>query len=134
MVDKEKIAQEFAEAAKSMDKSVDTDIDSQERSKREAELHQWNEEQARKVAGEDGIELTDAHLQVVYSLRDYYRVYGVAESARILSDMLATEFASKGGRKYLHSLFPQGPVKQGLRFAGLPVPAHIQDGGFGTAR
>nr|WP_201091533.1 hypothetical protein [Thiocystis minor] len=34
----------------------------------------------------------------------------------------------------MRRLFPQGPVTQGMRFAGLPVPAHSEDEGFGTAR
>ena len=41
---------------------------------------------------------------------------------RELGDMLESEFADRGGRKYLRSLFPGGPVAQGMRIAGLAVP------------
>jgi tRNA 2-thiouridine synthesizing protein E len=134
MVDKEKLADEFADAAKLMDKSVDTDIDSQQRTYRETELRDWNETQARNIASEAGIELTDAHMQVVQSLREHYREHGQTQSARQLSEMLYDAFASQGGKKYLYNLFPKGPVKQGMHIAGLPAPAHTEDNGFGTAR
>lgn len=134
MIDKEKRDSEYAEAVWSMDNSVDTDIDSQQRSNREELLNMWNEEQARKTASELGIELTDAHLQIVHSLREYYREHGESESGQELSDMLNNAFASQGGNKYLHRLFPEGPVSQGMRIAGLPLPANTEDTGFGTAR
>ena len=134
MTDKEKISREFAEDVKLMDTSVDTDIDSQQRSNRDELLNEWNEEQARNIASEQGIELTDAHLQVVHSLREHYREHGECKSGRQLSDMLDNAFANQGGKKYLHRLFPEGPVSQGMRIAGLPLPANTEDGGFGTAR
>jgi tRNA 2-thiouridine synthesizing protein E len=134
MIDKETISREFTEAVKSMDTSVDTDIDSQQRSNRDELLNEWNEEQARNIASKLGIELTDAHLQVVHSLREHYREHGESKSGRQLSDMLDNAFSNQGGKKYLHRLFPQGPVSQGMRIAGLPLPANTEDAGFGTAR
>jgi tRNA 2-thiouridine synthesizing protein E len=134
MIDKEKIASEYAEAVRSMDKSVDTDIDSQQRNNRERLLNEWNEEHARKTALEPGIVLTDAHLQVAHTLREYFRDHGKCESGQKLSDMLDIAFAGQGGIKYLYRLFPEGPVSQGVRIAGLHVPANTEDAGFGTAR
>jgi tRNA 2-thiouridine synthesizing protein E len=134
MVDKEKFANEYRESVEAMDVSVDTDIDSQQRTQREQELQHWSEGLARKAATGEGVELTDAHFQVIHLLRDYYLKNGLSESGRELDDMLDNEFSSQGGRKYLHHLFPDGPVAQGMRFAGLPVPAHSEDEGFGTAR
>lgn len=134
MNDKEKIASEYAEAIWSMDNSVDTDINSQKRSYREEQLKEWNEEQARTIASELGIELTDEHLQVVHSLREYYLEHGESENGQQLTDMLSNKFASQGGKKYLHRLFSEGPVSQAMRIAGLPLPANTEDAGFGTAR
>jgi len=134
MTDKEKIADELTETVEMMDVSVDTDINSQQRNHREVELRGWNEDKARKIAQDEGVEFTDAHLQVVQLLRDYYRQHGVSQNGRELGDMLDKEFASQGGRKYLYQLFPQGPVAQGMRFASLPAPAHSEDSGFGTVR
>lgn len=119
---------------KHIDKSVDTDIDSQQRTQREHELQDWDEKQALKMASKEGVELSKAHLQVVQLLREHYIEHGPAQSGRELDEMLDNAFANQGGRKYLHNLFPQGPVAQGMRFAGLSVPAHSEDEGFGTAR
>lgn len=134
MKDIEEITSEYAEAVVSMDNSVDTDIDSQQRSKREVRLNEWNEEQAGTIASKLGIELTDEHLQVVHSLREHYREHGESDNGQLLTDMLASAFSSQGGKKYLYRLFSQGPVSQGLRIADLPLPANAEDASFGTAR
>ena len=134
MIDKEKTADKYRESIEAMDVSVDTDIDSQQRTQREQELQRWDEDQARNIASEEGVELNEDHFKVIHLLRDYYLKNGLTESGRELGDMLDTEFSSQGGRTYLHQLFADGPVTQGMRFAGLPVPAHSEDGGFGTAR
>ena len=113
---------------------VDTDINSQQRTQRELELKNWSEKQVHKVATTEGVELSPDHLRVIRLLREYYLEHGAVESARELGDMLNEEFADQGGRKFLHTLFPDGPVTQGMRFAGLPVPAYSEDNGFGTSR
>lgn len=123
-----------AEAVEMMDKSVDTDIDSQQRKAREQELQEWNEDRGREIAVTESVELTDAHFKVIQRLRDYYRDNGLAETGRELGDMLDETFSEQGGRKYLRTLFPKGPVAQGMRIAGLPVPGYTENGGFGTAR
>jgi tRNA 2-thiouridine synthesizing protein E len=110
------------------------DTSSPRASDREKEMADWNLERGRELAAEQGLELSDEHWQVIYKLREYYEAYGLPESGRVLGDMLDAEFAAQGGRRYLRRLFPQGPVAQGMRIAGLPVPAYTEDEGFGTAR
>lgn len=117
-----------------VDRSVDTDIDSQARTHRKALLDELSEVNVREIASQEGIELTDEHLGVVECLRDYYLELGEAENGRDLEEMLNEVFAGHGGRKYLWRLFPGGPVTQGLRIAGLPLPPHSGDKGFGTVR
>lgn len=134
MINNEKHIDQMREAVEAMDTSVDTDIDSQQRTQREQLLQRWDEGQARNIAGEEGVEINQAHFKVIHLLRNYYLENGLAESGRELEELLDKEFSSLGGRKYLHQLFPDGPVTQGMRFAGLPVPAHSEDEGFGTAR
>lgn len=104
------------------------------REDRELVLKHWNREQAQGTAAEEGIQLTDEHWQVIDCLRDFYLNRGPAENGREVGDMLDAEFAEQGGRGYLRRLFPNGPVGQGLRIAGLPVPPHTEDEGFGTSR
>jgi tRNA 2-thiouridine synthesizing protein E len=110
------------------------DTGSQRRSDRVDEMRGWDKKQGRLKASEEGIELTDRHWEVVYCLREYYLHNGPAENGRELGDMLDSKFADRGGRKYLRHLFPRGPVAQGMHIAGLEVPPHTQDEGFGTSR
>lgn len=116
-------------------KKVINNLDSSSplRADRQIELQNWNEEQARRVAAQEGIELTEEHWAVIFCLRDYYLENGLAQSGRELGDLLDREFGEHGGRKYLHRLFPHGPVAQGMRIAGLPLPAYTVDAGFGSS-
>lgn len=112
---------------------VDTNVNSQHRTQRELELKNWSEEQAQNVASAEGVELSPDHLRVIRLLREYYLAHGAVQSGRELGEMLNEEFAVQGGRKFLHTLFSKGPVTQGMRFSGLPVPAYSQDKGFGSS-
>lgn len=116
------------------DKSVETDTARQEKAQRQSVVEGWSEDQARETAANEGLELTDAHMRVIRVLQGFYVANGEVAHARELSDMLADVFENQGGRRHLHQLFPQGPVTQGMRLAGLPVPPDAKDGGFGTAR
>jgi tRNA 2-thiouridine synthesizing protein E len=116
------------------DRSVDTDVDSQARTYRKQLLDDLGETHVREMAFRDGIVLSNEHLGVIECLRDYYLEFGEAEKGRDLEDMLDEIFAGHGGRKFLWHLFPNGPVTQGMRIAGLPVPPHTGDKGFGTVR
>ena len=110
------------------------DISSPQRADRKLVLKNWGEQQGQDSAEKEGIELTEKHWKIVHCLREYYLEHGPAQNGRELGDMLNSEFADKGGRKYLHRLFAKGPVAQGMRIAGLNVPPHTEDSGFGTSR
>lgn len=124
--------EKFVEDAEALD--MDTDVAGQQRANREKQLARWNEQEARRTAEQLGLELTDGHLAVVKVLRDHYLEHGTAEDGRALETLLTETFADRGGKNYLHQLFPGGPVNQGLRIADLPIPPHTVDSGFGTAR
>ncbi|MGD2056591.1 MAG: TusE/DsrC/DsvC family sulfur relay protein [Gammaproteobacteria bacterium] len=104
------------------------------RADRKRDLQDRDEEQGRHNAGQEGIELTAAHWEVVHCLRRYYLEHDPPENGREVGDLLDRKFAGRGGRKYLRRLFPQGPVAQGMRIAGLPVPPYTRDEGFGISR
>ncbi len=97
------------------------------------EQETWSEEEAERIAREEGIQLTDDHWEVIRFLRDYYQEHGQPKYAREVLEALEERFAEKGGRKYLYQLFPKGPVNQGTRIAGLPHPLYTVDPSFGTA-
>lgn len=110
------------------------DTTSPRRPDRELEFQDWTRHQGERTAESLGIAMSDEHWQVIDSLRGHYLEHGMPASGRDLSDRLAAEFAAQGGRRHLRRLFPQGPVLQGLKIAGLPVPPHTEDEGFGVAR
>lgn len=87
------------------------------------DLSQWTKEIAIEMAQGDDIELTEEHWNVINFLRDYFEEYQIAPAVRVLTKAIAKKFGKeKGNSKYLYSLFPYGPGKQGCRFAGLPKP------------
>jgi tRNA 2-thiouridine synthesizing protein E len=98
------------------------------------DLEHWSPIIATKLAHDEGIdELTDAHWHVIYALRNLYREKGRAANVREVMHLLEKDFAEENGRSYLYELFPKGPVSQGSRLAGVPVPPNASDPSFGWA-
>ena len=86
-------------------------------------LSDWSADVAARMAGKDGIELTDNHWEVINFLREYYNEYKIAPAIRILTKAMAKKLGrEKGNTRYLYKLFPEGPAKQACRYAGLPKP------------
>ncbi|HHL71406.1 MAG TPA: TusE/DsrC/DsvC family sulfur relay protein [Bacteroidetes bacterium] len=82
-----------------------------------ADHNEWNEDLARELAREEGIEeLTDMHWKVINFMRKDYIENGAVPTIRRLK--------KAGGipTKELYSLFPDGPAKKAARIAGLPKP------------
>ena len=96
------------------------------------ELDAWSPEKAVQDAAAEGITLTDEHWVVINILRERYRAYGQASSARALTAVLEHEFSHGQGRQRLYELFPGGPVSQGCKIAGLPLPPYSSDPSFGS--
>lgn len=95
-------------------------------------LENWDRETATSLAEEEGIKLTDAHWEVVSYLRKLYQGTGEIDYARDLSAVLEQRFKTQGGLKYLFTLFPNGPVSQGCKIAGIPVPKDSKQPSFGS--
>ncbi len=86
-------------------------------------LKDWNKDIAIAMAKADDIELSQEHWDVIDFLRNYFEEYQIAPAVRVLTKAIGKQFGKeKGNSKYLYSLFPYGPGKQGCRFAGLPKP------------
>ncbi|MFN3544894.1 MAG: TusE/DsrC/DsvC family sulfur relay protein [Thiobacillus sp.] len=99
------------------------------------EIDEWSHDIARKLAADAGIELGVAHLEVLDYLRDYViNQGGSQEDAQKILLALEHRFADRGGNRWLYSLFPGGPVTQGMKLAGLPEAPHAIDPSYGTAR
>ncbi|MEW5770091.1 MAG: TusE/DsrC/DsvC family sulfur relay protein [Pseudomonadota bacterium] len=96
------------------------------------DLEPWSEDEARRIAREEGLELTDSHMDVICYLRDHFSECGPDPNARTLLKAMEETYAEQGGRKFLYTLFPHGPVTQGCRIAGLPTPSGNADPSFGS--
>ncbi|GMT48694.1 MAG: sulfurtransferase TusE [bacterium] len=84
---------------------------------------QWSQEVAEFIAKVEGIDMTDAHWEVVNFLREYYTEYKIAPMIRILTKAIGKKLGKdKGNTKYLYQLYPGGPAKQACKIAGLPKP------------
>lgn len=92
----------------------------------------WTPRLARQVAAQEGIQLEEDHWQVICCLREHYREMGPEWTARDLTRRLEKDFADSGGRRHLYELFPHGPLAQGCRIAGVPLPQGTMNLSFGS--
>jgi TusE/DsrC/DsvC family sulfur relay protein len=77
---------------------------------------EWTEELGDALAAQIGIELSDAHRQVIRFLRDDYAETGETATLRRVSTRAGIPV------KDLFALFPQKPAKKMAYVAGLPKP------------
>lgn len=83
----------------------------------------WNEEVARRLAESDNIELDERHWEIILFIRDYYQQFKHLPNARVFTKAVAKALGEeKGNSRYLHKLFPEGPLKYACKLAGLPKP------------
>ena len=106
-------------------------VDTPERMDRHNELTHWNRDSAIKSAARGGIILGDEHWKVIIFLRRYYLEHGWPTHPHRLVRELDKAFSGAGGTRYLYRLFPRGPLAQGARIAGLPVPVNVTNASFG---
>jgi tRNA 2-thiouridine synthesizing protein E len=86
---------------------------------------EWTREVAQIMAASDEIQLTEQHWEIIEFLRSYHEEYGLIPIMRVLCKAIGNRLGDyKGKSRYLYRLFPEGPVRQGCRYAGLPKPPH----------
>ncbi len=80
------------------------------------DMSQWDENIAKEIANELGIELTDKHFEVLKYLRE----------KTATGEALSIRKVGKSGIvniKELYQLFPKGPLKFSSKIAGIPKPS-----------
>lgn len=78
---------------------------------------------AVQLAALDDIDLSEQHWLVIRILRDYYSENSIEPPMRALVKLLKDKDAEETATSLqLYRLFPEGPAKQGSRYAGLPIP------------
>lgn len=85
-----------------------------------------------KQAIQRGLQLSDAHREVIEFVLDFYEHCDDCQNARALANFMQEEFKEQGGRKYLYQLFPDGPLSTIHDLADLPSLGNERDQSFGT--
>jgi len=79
------------------------------------DMSQWNEDIAKDIASEIGIELTPKHFEVI----NYLREKTAAKEALTIRKVGKSGIVDIKG---LYKLFPKGPLKFSSKIAGIPKP------------
>jgi TusE/DsrC/DsvC family sulfur relay protein len=77
---------------------------------------EWDEDLARTLAAQIGIELTEGHWKAIHFLREDFTVQGETATLRRVSTLAGIP------TKELFTLFPTKPAKKMAYIAGLPKP------------
>ncbi len=97
-----------------------------------SDLDAWDASIAKALAEAEGIDLTDDHWDVIHYLRARCQSEKADWSARQVIRDLDKRYEAKGGKRYLYTLFPHGPVFQACKIAGIPMPSSTLDLSFGS--
>ena len=88
-----------------------------------ANLSRWDESIARVEAERCGIDLTEKHLEILYTARHFYNIYGFSPSMRPLTKFVCESLQVEKGRSiYLLTLFPGASAKLIADIACIPEP------------
>lgn len=88
-------------------------------------LQDWNETVAEYLAAQENIVLAQAHWEIIYLLREFYKEFELAPAMRPLVKCVAQKLGGDKGRSiYLMQLFPPSPARIAAKLAGLPRPAN----------
>ncbi|VAX13187.1 hypothetical protein MNBD_GAMMA24-1947 [hydrothermal vent metagenome] len=86
-------------------------------------LSDWSPEIAKAIAKEEGLNLTDAHWDIINLMRDYYFTYNITPIIKLLKREIARKFsAERATDEAINALFHGGVQYQGSKIAGIPVP------------
>ena len=83
----------------------------------------WNKDVAIRLAELNNISLNEAHWELIVFIRYYYQQFKHLPNARVFTKAIVKTLGEeKGNSRYLHKLFPDGPLKYACKLAGLPKP------------
>ncbi len=88
-----------------------------------ANLQEWTTDAANYLAHNQGIELSDAHWEIIKLMRDFYQEFNISPVKKLLIKHIREKLGDeKATEDYLNKLFPGNVLKQGTLIAGLPTP------------
>lgn len=84
-------------------------------------LEDWDEDVAKTIAAEEGVELADKAWDIINYLRDeYFNNSQHQPNEREMVKHFKEEWGGNVSQNDLYKLFPRGPAKQASKIAGLP--------------
>lgn len=94
----------------------------------------WSEEVCDAIASQAGIELKDEHIGLIDYFRDYYDEHQVHPTMHVIVQTLGRNIGKrfhdhKAYSQWLYKLFPNDPVSELCKLAGLPKPLPTEHDG-----
>jgi len=87
---------------------------------------EWNEDIALAIAAREGIDMTEAHWEIVHFVRAYFDSYqSVPENRTLLKTLRERHGREVATRRYIHELFPYGFGQQACKIAGMRKPLKL---------
>lgn len=83
----------------------------------------WSESVARALADRRQVELGPLHWWLIRFVRGHHERYGMPPLMRIaIRTMREQTDEAEASSRTLYRLFPEGPIREACRYAGLPRP------------
>lgn len=87
------------------------------------QVDDWDTVIAECLAQNENVKLSDQHWEIINFIRHYYLNYKHLPNSRVFTKAVSNSLGKeKGNSRYLHHLFPEGPLKYACKIAGLPKP------------
>lgn len=88
-----------------------------------ADTSRWTPRFAEVMAARLGVKLSPAHWEIIEFIRGYYAEFQHLPNARVFVKAIQRVLGpEKGNNRYLHRLFPEGPLGMSCKIGGLPRP------------
>lgn len=88
-------------------------------------LDDWQPDVAEQIARQEGLELTEAHWEIIRLLRQFYQEFELSPAMRPLVKYIGMHLdKDKAKSIYLMQLFGESPAKLASKLAGLPKPTN----------
>ncbi len=83
----------------------------------------WTRQWAAQTARREGLELNDSHWWLIEFVRQHYLAYGMPPLMRVaIRAMREAGTVETASSRTLYQLFPDAPIRQACRYAGVPAP------------
>jgi tRNA 2-thiouridine synthesizing protein E len=87
------------------------------------DAERWTVSVAERLAARNGVELDAEHWWLIRFVRRHWESYGMPPLMRVAVQAMREEgVVADASSRTLYRLFPEGPIREACRYAGLPPP------------